>query len=67
MRSGLPPMLGLLMGVLLLAHSVVAFQKWRWVTGLLEVVAALVFLAQWWMTRSLTTASGTTARTPGDR
>jgi hypothetical protein len=50
------------MGVLLLAHSVIAFQKWRWVTGALEVLAALVFLAQWWMTRS-----AAAPRVAGDR
>ena len=62
MRSGFPSMIGVVMGALLLAHSVVAFQKWRWVTGLLEAVAGLVFLAQWWMARP-----ATTPRAPGER
>jgi len=35
----------------LLAHSVLAFTKMRWVTGLLEIFAALVLWWQVWMGR----------------
>jgi hypothetical protein len=34
------------MGAILIAHSILAFTKLRWVTGLLEVIAAAVFYWQ---------------------
>lgn len=35
-----------LMGVVLIAHSILAFTKMRWVTGLLELLAAAVLYWQ---------------------
>ena len=34
------------MGAVLIAHSILAFTKMRWVTGLLELIAAAVFFWQ---------------------
>ena len=51
MRSVFPPVIGLLTALLLLAHAVVAVQKWRWVTALVEVIAAIVLLLHWWTSR----------------
>jgi hypothetical protein len=44
----LPTMVELVLGLLLMAHAVLAFTKWRWVTGLLELVcgAALVLASR---------------------
>ena len=44
----LPSALELVLGLLLIAHAVLAFTKWRWVTGLLELVcgAALVLASR---------------------
>ena len=40
----LPAMVELVLGLLLLAHAVLAFTKWRWVTGLLEVVCGVALI-----------------------
>jgi threonine/homoserine/homoserine lactone efflux protein len=40
---------GLIMGIALLAHAALAFSKNRWVTGLLEIVAAIVLLWHAWL------------------
>lgn len=39
------------MAGVLIAHSILAFTKMRWVTGLLELIAAAVFLWQVWAFR----------------
>jgi threonine/homoserine/homoserine lactone efflux protein len=39
----------LIMGIALLGHAALAFSKNRWVTGLLEIVAAMVLLWQAWL------------------
>jgi uncharacterized membrane protein len=48
-----------IMGVVLLAHSITAFSKMRWVTGLLEVIAALLMIAHWWVSRAPNITTGT--------
>ena len=46
MRDHFPSWLGPLMALVLIAHGVLAFTKMRWVTGLVELVGAIVlFLA----------------------
>jgi uncharacterized membrane protein HdeD (DUF308 family) len=40
----LPAMVELVLGLLLLAHAILAFTKWRWVTGLLEVVCGVALV-----------------------
>ena len=40
----LPSMVELVLGVLLVAHAILAFTKWRWVTGLLEVVCGVALV-----------------------
>jgi hypothetical protein len=40
----LPAVVELVLGLLLLAHAVLAFTKLRWVTGLLEVVCGLALV-----------------------
>lgn len=47
MDARLPAAVALLFGFLLAAHAVLAFTKWRWVTGALELVAAVVLLWGW--------------------
>jgi hypothetical protein len=37
----------LITALVVLAHAILAFTKMRWVTGLLEVVAAAVIVWQW--------------------
>ena len=37
----LPSAVELVLGLLLIAHAILAFTKWRWVTGLLEVIAGV--------------------------
>ena len=39
----------LIMGIALLAHAALAFSKNRWVSGLLEIVAAAVLLWHAWL------------------
>jgi hypothetical protein len=41
----------LLVGFVLIAHAVLAFTKLRWVTALLELIAAGVLLWHWWLGR----------------
>ena len=50
------------MAGVLIAHSVLAFTKMRWVTGLLELIAAAVLLCQVWAFRREVAA--TTAARP---
>lgn len=52
MSTRYPMLAALVIAIVLLAHSVTAFYKLRWVTGLLEVVAALVLLWHWWLGRA---------------
>ena len=40
----LPSVAELVLGLLLLAHAVLAFTKWRWVTGLLELVCGVALV-----------------------
>lgn len=39
----------LIMGIALLMHAALGFSKNRWVTGLLEIVAAMVLLWHAWL------------------
>jgi hypothetical protein len=50
------------MGGVLIAHSILAFTKMRWVTGLLELIAAAVFFWQVWAFRKEVAAATTSAR-----
>ena len=45
------------MAGVLIAHSILAFTKMRWVTGLLELIAAAVLLWQVWVFRKDVTAA----------
>jgi hypothetical protein len=45
------------LGGVLVAHSVLAFTKMRWVTGLLEIIAAAVFFWQVLVFKSEATAA----------
>ena len=40
----LPSAVELVLGLVLLAHAVLAFTKWRWVTGLLELVCGVALV-----------------------
>lgn len=40
-----------IVGIVLIAHAVLAFTKLRWVTALLELIAAAVLLWNWWQGR----------------
>ena len=42
----------LITAILLLAHALFVFTKYRWVTGLVEVLAAGVLLWQWQIRRT---------------
>ena len=37
----LPSTVELVLGLVLIAHAVLAFTKWRWVTGILELVCGV--------------------------
>ena len=52
MSSRYASIAALVIAIVLLGHSVTAFQKMRWVTGLLEVIAALVLFWNWWSGRT---------------
>lgn len=58
----LPTMVELVLGLLLIAHAVLAFTKWRWVTGLLELVcgAALVLASRSGVARPVVADTGRT-------
>jgi hypothetical protein len=45
----------LIVGLVLIAHAALAFTKNRWVTGLVELVAAAVLLWHWWLRRAAKT------------
>ena len=64
MDARLPATVALLVGFLLLAHAVLAFTKWRWVTGALEVVAAAVLLWGWQRGRRPVTTTTTSGSVP---
>jgi hypothetical protein len=51
MNRGVAGLVALIVGLAVLAHAVLAFTKIRWVTGLLEVIAAGVLLWHWWLGR----------------
>jgi len=53
--------LALVAAVLLLIHAVLSFTKLRWVTGLAEVGATAVILAQWWLLRENTAVADPSA------
>jgi hypothetical protein len=53
MNSRLPGLIALVVGIVLIAHAALAFTKLRWVTGLLELVAAAVLLWHWWLRGSV--------------
>ena len=42
----------LILAIVLIAHAVLAFTKLRWVTALLELIAAAVLLWNWWLGRA---------------
>jgi hypothetical protein len=41
----------IVMALILVAHAILAFTKWRWVTGLIEVVGAAVLAWHWNLSR----------------
>ena len=49
-------LVALLVGLVLIAHAVLAFTKLRWVTALLELIAAGVLVWHWWLQRTPKTA-----------
>lgn len=44
-------LVALISALVLVAHAVLAFTKLRWVTAVIELVAAAVLLWQWWLGR----------------
>lgn len=51
MNSRYAGLAALIIGLVLIAHAVLAFTKIRWVTGLLELIATAVLLWNWWVSR----------------
>jgi hypothetical protein len=58
MNPRLPGLVALVVGLVIIAHAVLAFTKLRWVTGLLELIAAGVLLWQWWLRGSAVSLPG---------
>lgn len=49
MNSRYPGLIALVVAIVVVAHAILAFTKLRWVTGLLELIAAGVLLWHWWL------------------
>jgi hypothetical protein len=45
----------LILALVLIAHAILAFTKLRWVTALLELIAAAVLFWHWWLRRAART------------
>lgn len=49
----------LVLAIVLIAHAVLSFTKLRWVTALLELIAAAVMIWNWWLSRDQTMRTST--------
>jgi hypothetical protein len=58
MNPRVPGLVALVVGFVLIAHAVLAFTKHRWVTGLVELIAAGVLLWHWWLRGSTVSLPG---------